>query len=338
VSRHTGIATKKRGAPRKVAAARAVTEVALGVHVSTAGLDSPLPALDEAKERGCTAIQIFTRSPRQWAAKPLTPEVVEKFKATRAAIGLKTVVVHASYLINNAASDRTQRARSTRTLIDEVLRAGALGCEAVIVHPGSGVGPLARRRAREALLEAASAADGKTRLCVENVTPGGSKIGATLEEIGELVEGTSMGFCFDTCHAFAAGYPVHTDPAGVVGMIERLVGLERLVVVHLNDSLGGFGEGIDRHCMLGEGRIGADAFRRILANPVLRSRPLVMEVPGGLEDHRENVRRVRRWLRLGGPAEKKATASETAARRRTRTRASQGRPAAATSRNTRRRA
>jgi len=337
VSRQTGVVTKKRAHPGKTAATRALAEVALGVHVSAAGAESPLPALAEAKERGCTAVQIFARPPRQWAAKPLTPEVVEKFKATRETLGLKTVAIHASYLINNAASDRTQHARSTRTLIDEVLRAGAMGCEMVVVHPGSGVGPLARRRAREALLEAASAADGKTRLCVENVTAGGSKIGAILEEIGELVEGTSMGFCFDTCHAFAAGYPVHTEPGGVVDSIKRVIGLERLVLVHLNDSLGGFGEGIDLHCMLGEGKIGADGFRRILADPVLRSRPLVMEVPGELEDHRENIRRARRWLRLGAPAAGRPAVGETPNHRRTKPRPGPNRAGGSASRSYRRR-
>jgi len=261
----------------------------LGAHVSTAG--GLARAFERGRTLGCAALQIFAKSPSQWRGRTLGAEEIAAFAAERAAATPLPLVAHAAYLINLAAPDPAILEKSRAALADELERAAALGLLGVVVHPGAHLGAGeeagidAVARSLDAVLAPLPAAG--PRVLLELTAGQGSVLGHRLEQLRAMRERTSaaarVGFCLDTCHAFAAGYPLH-EPDGVDRFLadaDRVLELERVGCWHVNDSVGTLGSRKDRHAGIGEGEIGLAGFRRLLAAPALAAAPMILETPMG---------------------------------------------------------
>jgi len=279
----------------------------LGAHVSAAG--GPAAAVGRGAALRCTALQIFVKSPSQWRARPLAEAEARAFREARAASGIGPVVAHAAYLINLAAAPGETLERSRAALADELGRGAALGLDALVLHPGAHLGAgveagLARVAASlDAVLAEVPA--GAPRLLLEVTAGQGSVLGARLEELERIValaaSGERLGVCLDTCHLFAAGYPIDEEAGheALLAELERRLGLARLGAIHLNDSTGPRGGRRDRHANIGEGQIGTAAFRRLLLDRRLRKVPMLLETPLG-DDGEGHARDLATLRRLAG--------------------------------------
>ena len=259
----------------------------IGIHTSIAG--SYVNALESAAKLGCNALQIFSASPRMWAGGPTRiPDVAaQAFRARREALGLGPLVIHANYLINLAAPQPMLRTRSIQAFHDELVRGVDLGADFVVVHPGSCEGNAAdsARVAVESIRQAAkNLAPNNLRILLENTAGMGNALCWRLEELGHIVDALDdlqVGACLDTAHLFASGYDIKT-PAGLAAtldLIDRTIGLDHVPVFHVNDSKVPLGSRVDRHDHIGKGKIGAEAFRRMLTHPRL-SATLPQGLPG----------------------------------------------------------
>lgn len=250
----------------------------IGIHVSISG--ALAKAIERANVRQCDTIQIFARTPRAWKAKPWDPLDVASFRRERRKSGIRPVVIHTCYLLNLATPEPELRGKSIEALADDLRRADLGGIEYVVTHPGSSSaaagGP---ERVKEACMEAVDQSKAKARILIENVSGGGGKVGGSFEELARMIDGTRFGICLDTCHAFAAGYPVHLNPGKVLDEFDEEVGMSKLKVLHLNDSFGEFGSHIDHHQQIGKGFIGLEGFGRILADPRVQAVPGILETP-----------------------------------------------------------
>src|SRR6266403_5232806 len=250
----------------------------IGIHTSIAGGYSN--ALDSAHKLGCNALQIFSASPRMWAGGPSRiPEVDgAAFRARREALGFGPLVIHANYLINLAAQQPMLRTRSIQAFHDELVRGIALGADFVVVHPGA-CGECKPDQALRLAIESVKQASKNLpatslRILLENTAGMGTALGARLEELGEMLkalQGLQVGACLDTAHLFAAGYDIKSETglASTLELIDRVIGLERVPVFHVNDSKIPLGGHVDRHEHIGKGKIGAQAFQRFLTHPRL---------------------------------------------------------------------
>jgi len=263
-----------------------VREPLIGFHVSIAG--SIDLAVDRALEADCTAFQIFTRNPRSWKYKPLREEEVLAFREKRDKAGFKSVVVHMPYLPNLASPVKSAVKKSRASLTAEMDRSGRLGVDYVVAHIGSHMGKgslVGVRNVAEACNEALDANPNATSLLIENTAGQKNAVGARFEELRMILDGVRqsdrIGVCLDTCHVFAAGFDI-SSPAGVEEMLrlfDGIIGLDRLKVVHLNDSKGVRGSNLDRHDHVGMGRIGEKGFRAFLHSDGIAKRPILMETP-----------------------------------------------------------
>jgi len=259
----------------------------IGVHTSIAGaLEN---AVHRAHEIGCDAFQMFSANPRGWRAERLSEAACDRFCEARAGHGLTPLAIHANYLINLAAPDAVIRALSVAAFRAELQRAVALGAEYVVLHPGSarnGGRAKAIAAFRSSLLKAARGIRlNALTVLLENTAGQGDVLGSSFEELAELLGGVAgelpAGLCIDTAHLFAGGYPIHTR-AGLKQTVLRLdgiVGLDKVRLVHANDSKTAFESHCDRHAHIGEGYIGAEAFRRIVRHPKLTQLPFICETP-----------------------------------------------------------
>src|SRR5437773_915477 len=251
----------------------------IGIHTSIAG--SYLNALESARKLGCNALQIFSASPRMWqGGSARIPEVdAQAFRARRDELRLGPLVVHANYLINFAAAQPMLRTRSIQAFHDEIVRAGALGADFLVVHPGArGEGSAAQ--AVSTIIESVKQASkrvpmGRLKILVENTAGMGTSVGSRLEEVAEIVGGLlrdlPAGACLDTAHLFAAGYDIKSEAglASTIAQIENTVALDNVPIFHVNDSKIPLGGRVDRHEHIGKGKIGKEAFVRILQHPQL---------------------------------------------------------------------
>jgi deoxyribonuclease-4 len=267
-------------------------------------------AFARASELGCTALQLFVKSPSRWQGRTLEEAEVAAFQAERAALPAPVpVLAHAAYLINLAAPPGGEvLARSRAGLADELDRCRRLGVAGLVVHPGSA----AEVSEEEGLRRIATSLDGvlaevapgPTRVLLETTAGQGACLGWRLEQLEGILERAAcrdqLAVCLDTCHLFAAGYPLHL-PGGVEATLAEAVrrfGRERLAGVHLNDSCHPHASRRDRHANIGEGHIGVAAFAAVLAAAELAGVPLVLETPDGEDGqgHRRDLATLRALL------------------------------------------
>lgn len=274
----------------------------LGAHVSTEGGVATGPARGAAI--GATAIQLFTKTPNQWREPALDAAVVERFRAELARYDIGAVVAHDSYLINLASPDAPLRAKSIRSFTAELTRCRALGIRWVVSHPGNYMDERAAGLDRNArgYAECLATVPGDVGVLIEGTTGAGTALGSTFEELQALRDAMPaaardrVGFCLDTAHLHAGGYDVAGRTAGVWDEFDRVVGLDLLKCLHLNDSKAQRGSHLDRHEWIAEGTIGADAFRTIMRDPRLAAVIKIIETPK-LDDPVKHDRRMLRRLR-----------------------------------------
>jgi len=280
----------------------------LGAHMSIAG------GVDRAIARGaaigCTAVQIFTKSSNQWAARPLGDEEAARFKEERARAGIEQVVAHDSYLINLCSPDDRLWQKSIDGCAEELERCRRLGVAWLVAHPGGHMGegePFGIRRmadALDAIHERVPA--GGASIAIETTAGQGTVIGYRFEQIGEIIAGTRhperLGVCLDTCHVFAAGYDLRSAAAydETLRSFDRAIGLSRLRAVHVNDCKKDLGCRVDRHEHIGKGFLGLEAFRHLMNDPRLAHLPLLLETPKD-EDSREDVENLSTLIGLVDP-------------------------------------
>ena len=275
----------------------------LGVHVSISG--GIHRALERGEDLGCTAVQIFSHNPRGWAVKPLNTDHVSEFRALRTRFNIH-VVIHASYLINLAAASSELREKSVALMKIEMDRADVLGSDHVVLHPGRATGQTiqdALSRAADSLNLLGRFGPWKARILLENTGGARGDITSRMAELGELAAKTDPnllgGVCLDTCHVHTAGYDLRQEHhfRSLVSQVKEHIGLEKVKLIHLNDSKSLAGSGLDRHEHIGEGSIGEQALARLVNYRGLRQVPLILETPqDSEEDDRRNLRRVQSFL------------------------------------------
>jgi deoxyribonuclease-4 len=261
----------------------------IGAHVSPAG--GPAKAVQRGEERGCQSIQIFNQSPRMWKPSVYADDAVEQFReALDASEQVDALLIHAIYLINLATEDEEMRQKSLASLKGSLQAGDRLGAVGVVVHPGSallngGSAEKAIARAAEAIKEALAESD-RCPLHLEDVAGTGGTIGRSFEELAAMIEGGGgskrLGVCLDSCHLFASGYDVSSAESlsGVLDDFDRLVGLDRLGSLHVNDSQTPLGSNRDRHANLGDGEIGPAGIAAFLSEPRFDGLPCIFEGPG----------------------------------------------------------
>ena len=259
----------------------------LGAHLSIAG---GLPrAVDRAVATRCEALQIFTKSAGQWRARLLPPDEIVLFRRRVAETGIEPVVAHNSYLINIAAASLPLREQSLAALVEEYDRAEALGLAGLVMHPGSfttgteqeglrliaqGLRTVLRSRRRAAAL-----------ILLEHTAGQGTNLGHRFEHLArilELVDGSPrVGVCLDTCHLLSAGYDICSEQGyrETFEVFDRIVGIDRVKIFHLNDSKKPCGSRVDRHEHIGKGCLGLDPFRRLLTDSRFAGLPMLLETP-----------------------------------------------------------
>jgi deoxyribonuclease-4 len=267
----------------------------LGAHMSTAG--GVHQALYRAQQAGCDAVQVFTKPSRQWQAKPLTDADIAIFQETQQATGITTVVAHDSYLLNLAATDLTLWEKSLHAFIDEMERCDALHIGALVAHPGAHVGAgeeagLANiARAIDAVHTAC--AGFHTRITLEITAGQGTCLGYRFAHMRQILDqvrdSDRLRFCFDTQHAFAAGYDLSTAEGyeRTFAEFDELIGLQRLAAFHLNDAKKGLGSRVDRHEHIGEGCLGVEPFRRLMQDRRFWGLPMCLETPKSQDLHED---------------------------------------------------
>ncbi len=264
----------------------------LGAHISIAG--GLHTALIAGKKIGATTIQIFTANQRTWHAKQVSDDEVRIFRQALEETGLSHIMSHDSYLINLGSPHDDVRKKSITAFRHEILRCLALGISFVNFHPGAALdSPVEEclNKISDALLSMANCFDSQSNLhlLIETMAGQGSVVGAKFEQIAyiiDMVKGVlPIGVCMDTCHTFAAGYDMRTKEAlaATLDEFDRVVGLQYLKALHLNDSEGDRASHKDRHLPIGDGRIGKAGFSAIMKEPRLASLPKYLETPGGLE-------------------------------------------------------
>ncbi|MCK9276919.1 MAG: deoxyribonuclease IV [Methanoculleus sp.] len=280
--------------------------VLVGCHVSIAG--SIDLAVGRARELGCDTFQIFSRNPRGWKAKDLDQGTADAFRTAVSASGLGPVVDHMPYLPNPASPDDEIYDKSVAALTGELRRCDLLGIPYLVTHLGHhrGAGTEAGQERVVAAINRAltDAGEDDVMLLLENTAGEKNSVGSTFADLSRIMDGIDavekIGICFDTCHAFAAGYDLRTAEGIEVAFVEvdDLIGLRHLRVVHLNDSKGDLGGGLDRHEHVGLGSIGEEGFRHILRHPGVRSLPLICETP--VDERRDDVGNIAKVRELAG--------------------------------------
>jgi deoxyribonuclease IV len=262
--------------------------IRIGIHTSIAG--DVVRALELAHGLGANALQIFSASPRMWerGTSRVTETDAKRFRERRKQLGLGPLVIHDNYLINLASPSPVLRARSVQAFHGEIIRALAFGADYLVAHPGSG---------RDGTMESAIAAIaqglrqasrgiklGDLRILLENTAGHGASVGSRFEELRAIMDACSdlpLGICIDTAHLFASGWDIRKQAGldATLTALESSVGLDRIAVIHMNDSKTALGSRVDRHQHIGKGKIGIEAFRAILNHPSLAGKAFIAETP-----------------------------------------------------------
>lgn len=275
----------------------------LGAHMSTSkGMGAALRA---GKAIGCTAVQVFTSSPQQWRAKEVTREMVADFKNAQAETGIDSVVSHDSYLIRLGSVDPELREKSFHSLKSEIERCALYGIPYVVSHMGSSKGQTEVEGLRgiiEATEQLLAETPESVTLLMETTAGQGSDLNYRFEHLAAILEFLKnpdrLAVCLDTCHIFVAGYDIRTQEAyeRTFAEFDRIVGIGKLKVIHCNDSKKGLGSKVDRHEMIGEGEIGGEAFRCLVNDPRFERIPILLETPGGPEEHEKDLQTLRGYI------------------------------------------
>jgi len=252
-----------------------------------------------AAEIEATCIQFFTKQPNRWAERVLKEDDIAGYRKGIGEGRVTFACAHDSYLINLATADEALRDRSYASFCGELRRANELGLQGVVTHPGNATdGDVERGLAQNAGLVALALKEvgGQTRVYLETTAGAGSVLGSTFEELARMIEmipeevTDRVGVCIDTCHIYSAGYDIRDDYDGVMARFDEVIGLDRLAVIHLNDSRHPLGSKKDRHQHIGEGELGDEPFRRIMNDSRLENVPKILETPKE-DDHAANDRR-----------------------------------------------
>lgn len=271
------------------------------MHVSISGTIDQ--AADRAREFGCDTFQIFTRNPRGWKYKKLDRQEVEEFKRKIGSYKLTPVVAHMPYLPNLSSPMKLIHNKSVKSLSAELDRCGTLGIPYIVTHLGSHLGKgsdIGLERIVGAVNQALSENQSDVMLLLENTAGTKNSMGSSFEDIKRILDHVEnrkrVGICFDTAHAYAAGYDLHS-PQGVDDTLKKfdsVLGFSLLKVVHLNDSQVGLGSGRDRHEHIGLGYIGKQGFKALFKHEAARDLPFIMETPiDDRGDEKDNMRKVR---------------------------------------------
>ena len=275
----------------------------LGAHMSISG--GLQLAFERLREVEGEAMQVFTKSERQWRAAPLPPETIQLFHKTWEESGKVPVAAHDSYLINLAAVDEAILEKSVNAFAEELQRASLLGIPYLITHPGSHLGTGVESGLERFVVNIDRAVERaespQVSVLIETTAGQGTNLGSTFEEVAYILDrsrfGSSFGVCYDTCHTFAAGYDIRSKDTytATFERFEETVGLHRLKFFHINDSKKGLALHVDRHEHIGTGQLGLEAFRLLLNDSRFRNHPMVLETPkeDGLERDKENLRVLR---------------------------------------------
>lgn len=265
----------------------------IGCHLSAS--DGFLAMGKTALSIGANTFQFFTRNPRGSKAKAIDPADVAAFLALAAEHGFGTLVAHAPYTINPCSKDERTREFARMTLADDLKRMEHIPGNVYNFHPGShtgqgmetGIGQIAET------LNAILTPDIRTTVLLETMSGKGSEVGSRFEELREIIDrvelSDKLGVCLDTCHVSDAGYDIADDPDGVLTEFDRVIGLDRLRAVHVNDSLNPVGSHKDRHARIGEGCLGAEALGRVVRHPALQGLPFVLETPNELPGYAREI-------------------------------------------------
>jgi deoxyribonuclease-4 len=292
-SLNTFLSPSGKAEPFRTSDGEAASQMPIKRNRRSIGFHAPIQgglqdALIIAKETGCDAVQIFSRNPRGWMAKPLTEESVELFKKTRKLTGLSPVLIHTNYLINLAAADEALLLKSIASFREEVERAILLGVDYLVLHPGSARGSCEADAIEICALSLQAARKGlklgRLRILLENTAGQGECIGHRFEHLRAIMKKCPklpLGVCIDTAHSFTAGYDIREEEGleATIEVIRRTVGLKNVRAVHFNDSRAPYNSRVDRHWHIGEGHIGRDALRRFAQHPKLAHAAFILETP-----------------------------------------------------------
>ena len=273
----------------------------IGCHLSSAG--GYLAMAQTAVSIGANVFQFFTRNPRGGAAKPVDKDDVAAFLKYAAEKGIGPILAHAPYTLNAAGAEPRVREFAEDVMADDLKRLELTPGAMYNFHPGSHVGQGAEKgveliasHLKRVVSRVSSSGGGaasplSTTILLETMAGKGSEVGRSFEEIRAIIDaaGLPLGVCLDTCHVWDGGYDVVGDLDGVLGEFDRVIGLGRLKAVHLNDSMNVLGAHKDRHEKIGKGKIGLEAFRRMVGHPVLKDLPFYLETPCDLQGYREEI-------------------------------------------------
>ncbi len=277
-----------------------INDVRVGVHTSIAGGISK--AIDRAASLDCRTLQIFSHNPRQWRKSSISPEEAERFRHLRRKYDITPVFIHVSYLINLASLSTEILRKSVDLLSYELDNADAVDAEYIVLHTGSAAGQdsnKARAIAAKAILKAVGLRQHRASILLENTAGEKGDITSSVTALAEIIDTCKSdriaGICIDTCHAFSSGYDL-TSGEGVeklVGEIRKYIGLDKLKLIHLNDSKRPLGSGVDRHEHIGNGFIGIRGFNNLLSDKRISNIPIILETPKKNEDDdRRNLKKV----------------------------------------------
>ena len=268
----------------------------LGAHVSIAGGVKNAPLNGE--KIGCNAIQIFTKNQRQWSAKPYEDEEIKEYFKNLKKTEIKKVVAHSSYLINLASPNEDIYKKSTDALIDDLNRCEKLKIPFEVVHPGSHLGE-GIEKGIEKIIKGTDIVFKKVSgsgIALETVAGQGTNIGFRFEHLRDIINGVKeknrVFVCFDTAHTFEAGYDIRTEKGfrKVLDDFNKIIGIEKLVVFHLNDSKTPLSSNVDRHENIGKGLLGLEPFKFLVNSKEFKEHPMILETPGGDDMYIEDLK------------------------------------------------
>ena len=267
-----------------------------GAHESIAG--GVYKAIERGKQATCDTIQIFNKNNNSWKAAVLKPDDIDKYFKLIDELGVTVATSHTSYLINIASPDKTLFEKSINSLAEEMERCNTLKIPNLILHPGSHVGSGEKAGTKKVGIAInklfKKLKNNKCTLLLECTAGQGTNLGYKFEQLAEMIDLTEnkdhIGVCIDTCHIFSAGYPLIDlkDYKNTMKSFDNIIGLERLKIIHMNDSKKPFGEKKDRHEHIGKGFIGLEGFRNIVNDSRLKNIPLILETPKG-DDLKEDI-------------------------------------------------